>query len=35
MLQEIELFLTVRYAVKHADIGLLRYLVDPLIVVEQ
>lgn len=32
MLQEIELFLTVRHAVKHADIGLLRYLIDPLIV---
>jgi len=30
MLQEIELFLTVRYAVKNADIGLLRYVVDPL-----
>lgn len=33
MLQEIELFLSVRHAVKHADIGLLRRLVDPLIVV--
>lgn len=32
MLQEIELFLTVRHAIKHADIGLLRYLVDPLII---
>jgi len=32
LLQETELFLTVRHAVKHADIGLLRYLVDPLIV---
>lgn len=33
MLQEIELFLTVRHAIKHADVGLLRRLVDPLIVV--
>ena len=32
MLQEIELFLTVRHAVKHGDIGMLRRLVDPLIV---
>lgn len=32
MLQEIELFLTVRHAIKHADIGLLRRLVDPLII---
>ena len=31
-LQEVELFLTVRIAVKHGDIGLLRRLVDPLIV---
>jgi len=31
-LQEVGLFLTVRHAVKHADIGLLRRLVDPLIV---
>ena len=33
MLQEVELFLTVRHAVKHADIGMLRRLVDPLAVV--
>jgi hypothetical protein len=33
MLQEIELFLTVRFAVKVGDIGLLRYVVDPLIIV--
>jgi len=33
MLQEVELFLTVRHAVKHADIGLLRRLVDPMIMV--
>jgi hypothetical protein len=32
MLQEIELFLTVRHAVQHADIGMLRRLVDPLII---
>ena len=32
LLQEIELFLTLRYAVKFADIGLLRRLVDPLAV---
>jgi hypothetical protein len=32
MLQEVELFLTVRHAVKCADIGLLRRVVDPLIV---
>jgi hypothetical protein len=32
MLQEIELFLTVHHATKHADIGMLRRLVDPLIV---
>lgn len=31
MLQETELFLTVRHAVKYADVGLLRYVVDPLI----
>ena len=31
-LQEIELFLTVRIAVKRGDIGLLRRMVDPLIV---
>ena len=29
MLQEVELFLTVRHAVKHGDIGMLRRLVDP------
>lgn len=33
MLQEMELFLTVRHAVKNADIGMLRRLVDPLIIV--
>lgn len=33
MLQEVELFLTVRRAVKYGDIGMLRRLVDPLIVV--
>ena len=33
MLQEIKLFLTVRYTVKHGNIGLLRRLVDLLIVV--
>ena len=33
MLQEVELFLTVRCAVKHGDIGMLRRVVDPLIVV--
>jgi len=33
MLQEIELFLTIAHAVKTGDIGLLRRLVDPLIVV--
>ena len=32
MLQEVELFLTVRHAVKHGDIGMLRRLVDPLII---
>ena len=32
MLQEVKLLLTVRHAVKHADIGMLRRLVDPLIV---
>ena len=32
MLQEIELFLTTRHAIKHGDIGLLRRMVDPLIV---
>jgi hypothetical protein len=32
MLQEIEVFLSCRYAVKYADIGLLRRMVDPLIV---
>jgi hypothetical protein len=32
MLQQIELFLTVSSSIKHGDIGLLRYLVDPLIV---
>ena len=32
MLQEVELFLTMRHAIKHGDIGLLRYLVDPLII---
>ncbi|KIV98311.1 uncharacterized protein PV09_09843 [Verruconis gallopava] len=33
LLQEVELFLIVRYAVKHGDIGLLRRVVDPLIIV--
>lgn len=33
LLQEVELFLTVRHAVKHGDIGLLRRVVDLLIVV--
>ena len=33
MLQEIEMFLTLRHAVKWGDIGLLRRLVDPLIIV--
>jgi hypothetical protein len=33
MLQEIELFLTLRHAIKYGDIGLMRRLVDPLIVV--
>lgn len=33
LLQEVELFLTVRHGVKHGDIGLLRRLVDPLAVV--
>ena len=33
MLQEIELFLTVRHAVKYSDIGMLRRLIDPLAVV--
>lgn len=32
-LQEVELFLVVRHAVKHGDIGMLRRMVDPLIVV--
>lgn len=32
MLQELELFLTVRHAVKNGDIGMLRRLVDPLII---
>jgi len=32
MLQEAEMFLTVHHAVKHGDIGLLRRLVDPLII---
>jgi hypothetical protein len=32
ILQETELFLIVRHAIKHADIGLLRYVVDPLII---
>ena len=32
MLQEIELFLTTRHAIKHGDIGLLRRTIDPLIV---
>lgn len=32
MLQEVELFLTVRQAVKYGDIGMLRRVVDPLIV---
>jgi hypothetical protein len=32
MLQEMELFLTVRHAVKNGDIGMLRRLVDPLII---
>lgn len=32
-LQESELFLTIRYAVKYGDIGILRRMVDPLIVV--
>ena len=32
MLQEIEVFLTTRHAIKHGDIGLLRRMVDPLIV---
>jgi hypothetical protein len=32
MLQEVELFMTVRHAVKHGDIGLLRRVVDPLII---
>jgi len=32
-LQEVELFLVVRHAVKHGDIGMLRRIVDPLIVV--
>lgn len=32
MLQEVETFLTLRHAVKHGDVGLLRRLVDPLII---
>jgi hypothetical protein len=33
LLQEVELFLTLRHAVKYGDVGLLRRLVDPLIVI--
>ena len=33
LLQEVELFLTLRHAVKYGDIGMLRRLVDPLIIV--
>ena len=33
LLQEVELFLTVRHAVKHGDVGMLRRVVDPLVVV--
>ena len=33
LLQEVALFLTVRHAVKHGDIGMLRRVVDPLVVV--
>jgi len=33
LLQEIELFLTIKHAIKHADIGILRHVVDQLIVV--
>jgi hypothetical protein len=32
MLREVELFLTVRHAIKYGDIGLLRHLVGPLVV---
>jgi hypothetical protein len=32
MFQEIELFITVRHAVKHGDIGLFRRVVNPLII---
>lgn len=32
LLQEVEMFLIVRHAVKHGDIELLRYMVDPLVV---
>lgn len=32
LLQEVELFLTIRRAVKYADVGILRRVVDPLIV---
>ena len=32
MLQEVELFLSIRHAVKHADIGMLRRFIDPLII---
>ena len=32
-LQEVELFLTLRYAIKAGDIGIMRRLVDPLIIV--
>jgi hypothetical protein len=32
MLQEVELFLSIRHAIKHADIGMLRHFVDPLII---
>lgn len=31
MLQEIEAFLTIRHAIKQGDVGILRYMVDPLI----
>jgi hypothetical protein len=33
MLQEVELFLVIRWAVKRGDIGMLRRIVDPLIIV--
>jgi hypothetical protein len=33
MLQEIKVFLTVYYAVKHGDIGLLRRMINPLIII--